>query len=158
MNLTQLWAGNDYVYYPMRGRNENFRSNGQRVRVIRTFKQKMYGNERDSGFAHVQYLNDDGTPKLSYADELIYGDVKARDIFSRWEEYEDERNHRAERVAKEAAEREQRAAAENAKKEELITTLVDKHNIPRTWITSITDFGIVLHRPTVEKELLNTDA
>lgn len=148
MNLNALWSGNDYAYFSMKGRGESYRSNAQRVRLIRCFKKKHYGNERESGYALVFYCDDEGN---IIRDQQEF-EVRARDIAMRWEEYADERDHRAANRARIEADAEAARTAETAKKEHLLNALEAK-GIPRAWVNSITDYDIRLNRYEVQRGL-----
>lgn len=148
MNLTALWSGNDYAYYSMRGRGETWRPGATRVRVLRAYKKREIGNERDSGYALVLRVEPDGSVN---PDAKEY-EVRARDIAMRWEEYEDERDHREANRARMEADREAAVAADNDKKERIIVVLEEK-GIKRNWINSITDYDIKLNRHVIEREL-----
>lgn len=186
MNLNQLWSGNDYAYFPNKGRGEVYRSNGVRVRIMRVYKRQLDGNTRESGFAEVLVLEDDGTPKQrrqwdSALSQYVEGDyimeVRARDIALRWDEYVDEREHReAERHKQEEERRERyaqmererlarleeerRLAEERAKKEEAqkeaIKTYLGTVGIPGTCVEAITPYEIRLNRTMIEAEMGNT--
>lgn len=157
MNLNQLWSGNDYALYEARGRNEEFRDNAQRVKVMRAFKQRLPGNDRESGFAEVQFLTDEGELDTNWRHPEGKGTVKARDIVMRWDEYVSEREHREAEVAERAQRREAERQRDNAQRQRLLDEL-EKHGIPRLWVSSITDYSINLTRATVEKELGLTNA
>lgn len=148
MNLTSLWSGNDYAYYNMRGRGETWRPGASRVRVIRVFKRKEYGNERDSGFAVVFFVSKDGTLDSNAKEQ----EVRARDIAMRWEEYEDERDHREANRARIEQELEAERIAKSSKNEQIIA-LLEKKGIDRNWITSITDHAVMINRHALERAL-----
>lgn len=164
MNLNQLWSGNDYAYYEMRGRGEQYRSNARRVKIIRGFQKRQYGNERLSGFAEVYFLHDDGTPiyiekwdsntkEYVVTDEPKRGEVRARDIAKHWDEYSDEREHReAERVERQRRQEEE-AAREAAMRTKILDAIVEKFGIPRDIVTSIDEYAVRISRPGLEKEL-----
>lgn len=149
MNLTALWSGNDYAYYNMRGKGEQWRPAAKRVRVLKAFKRREPGNDRDSGFALVLFVSEDGTLDPNAQER----EIRARDIAMRWEEYEDERDHREANRARMEADREAALAADNDRKEAILTALEAK-GIKRNWINSITDYDIKLNRHVVERELV----
>lgn len=153
MNLNQLWSGNDYAYYSMRGRGEVYRANAVRVRVVRAYQRRNWGNERLSGFAEVQFLNNDGTPRLNHKNEPKVEEVRARDIAMRWEEYEDERAHREAERERIQREYEERIQKEQEAKEALVDTVVQRYGIPREVITSIDSSSIRLSRVGLERAL-----
>lgn len=153
MNLNQLWSGNDYAYYEMRGRGEVYRSNAQRVRIIRVYQERRWGNERLSGYAEVYYLTDDGEQQLNYKQEPKRGEIRARDIAMRWEEYEDEREHREAERERINREFEAAQAAEQDAKTRLLDTMVEKYGIPREIITSIDNNTVRISRFGLERSL-----
>lgn len=153
MNLNQLWSGNDYAYYDMRGRGEVYRANARRVRVKRAYQKKQWGNERYSGFAEVAFLKDDGTPMLNHKDEPRVEEVRARDIAMLWEDYEDERAHRNAERERIQREREEAAAREQAANTTLLDCIVDRYKIPRELVTSIDNSSVRISRIGLEKEL-----
>lgn len=157
MNLNQLWAGNDYAHYEARGRNEAFRSNAQRVKIMRAYKKRLYGNDRESGFADVQFLTDDGEIDKNWRHPEGTGTVRARDIVMRWDEYENEREHRAQEVEERAKREEEARQLANQRRTALMDAL-EKAGIPRLWISSIDDYNIRLVRSEVERGLGLTDA
>lgn len=114
MNLNSLWSGTDYAwfYYKKRG-EEEYSDRGTRVRIIRAFKERLPGNSKDTGFADVIMIDDEG--------EIMYHDdgspktrkVRARDIGMRWEEYADERDRRRVERAKQEREWEEQRRKRN---------------------------------------------
>jgi hypothetical protein len=162
MNLNQLWSGNDYAYYEGRGRNESFRNSAQRVKILRAFKKQLPGNERESGFALVQFLDDEGELITNWRYPEGTGEVKARDIVMRWDEYANEREQHAVEAAERARiaeqERQERMRQHelaqqrvNERKEHILEGL-EKRGIPREWVT-INTYGIILDRSLVESGL-----
>lgn len=154
MNLGSLWSGNDYALFESKGRNEHYRDRAQRVRIIRTLQESDYGSKRARGMAEVTFLHDNGDPVKMYDGKDRVVKVRARDIAMRWEEYDDERIHRSERLAK--AQEEQRLAREvdTAKRVRIIDTLEKQYGIPRDWIT-VSEYSITMSRAMVERELLS---
>jgi hypothetical protein len=170
MNLNELWSGNDYAYYRNKGRGETFRLGAPRVKIIRTFKEQLLGNDRMSGFAEVLWCDDDGTPRTeeawddatsSYNDVDLVRKVRARDIAMRWEEYEDERDHylaakelrereHKERMEKARLEREERDRIERERRELLYNNVANTLGIPRAAIQHITDYNITLNRALID--------
>lgn len=160
MNLNELWSGNDYAWYPGRGKGETYRQSCYRVKIIRTYKKRLPDNERESGFAEVLYVDQDS----GEVEDHTTHDVRARDIAMRWEAYEELRAHRRaqqarmeqerreERERREAIRRE-KEAAENARREQIISRLQIRKGIPRDAINGITSDTIYLSRVRMEKEL-----
>lgn len=153
MNLNQLWSGNDYAYYDMRGRGEQYRPGAQRVRVIRAYQKRVYMNERMSGFAEVQFLTDDGEPILNYKSEPRIVEVRARDIAMRWEAYIDERDHREAERERLIQERAEEQAREQTAKTALVDAMAEKFGISRNLITSVDEYSVRINRPGLEREL-----
>lgn len=153
MNLNQLWSGNDYAYYDMRGRGEVYRSNAQRVRIIKVYQEKRWGNERLSGYAQVSFLNPDGSPQIDHKDEPRKGEVRARDIAMRWDEYEDERDHREAERERIQREREEAESAEQNARTLLLDKMVEVYKIPREIITSIDNSSVRISRLGLERSL-----
>jgi hypothetical protein len=123
MNLNSLWQGSDYAYYQSKGRGETYRRGALRVRVIRTFGEVLYGNTRETGFADVLLIDEEGEPKEDDYGRHITRKVKARDIAMLWEQYEEEhadreveRLEREARYAEERRERDERYAKLNAER------------------------------------------
>lgn len=113
MNLQSLWQGSDYSWWIHKGRGETIRMNGKRVKVVRTFSQRLPGNKKDTGYAVVILCEDDGEMKRNEDGTMKERNVKARDIAMRWEEYEDERDrHKAEQDERERERKERYARQE----------------------------------------------
>lgn len=164
MNLGDLWAGQDYAWYHQKGRGEVFRWNARRVKIIRVYKKRLSGNYRETGFAEVMMLEEDGTPKEAHDGTHITREVRARDIAMRWEQYADEKEHRQvirekeereyqERMARIEAERLEKERLENESKDRLRELLIDKYGLPEEVIGTISSTHIYLHRSLLEKEL-----
>lgn len=143
MNLNQIHSGEDYSHFTDRGRGENYRRlqfGVQRVKVIRTYSKREWGNQKDTGYVEVFMLDPEtGEFRLDSNGQPIIRSVKARHIVGMWEEYWDEHERREvlrkkqeeewerqreqrriEREAREAverAEREEREARERAERE-----------------------------------------
>jgi len=153
MNLGQLWAGSDYAYYDTRGRGEHYRSNARRVRIVRAYQKRAYGNERMSGFAKVYFLNDDGTNMKNWNGEDRIEEIRARDIAMHWDDYVDEREHRVAEAVRIEEERQERQAKEDEARTKLIDAIAEKLSIPRELITSVDSYQVRISRPGLEKEL-----
>lgn len=153
MNLQELWAGTDYAWYEDKGRGEKYRPYAKRVKVIRAFKQRIYGNQRESGFAEVMLLDDDGEPQLKQDGSHRTKEIRARDIAMRWEPYAEERAYREaqrEKMAREQEEAEQRETELKSRLRELLET---KYGLPSEAISSIGSSSIYLVRSWLEEEL-----
>lgn len=152
MNLNALWAGNDYALFESKGRNEHYRENARRVRIIRTFQVRDYDSERGRGMAEVTFLHDNGDPVMMYSGDERRGNVRARDIAMRWEEYEDERIHRKERQEQRLREARELQEKESAMRVKIMDYLETKYGVPRLWIT-VGEYTIGLSRNDVERAM-----
>lgn len=146
VNLGSIWSGNDYAVLEGRGRNEMFPMQARRVRAIRTFKRQEFGNERGTGYVECHFLTDEGEyrenpPRLR--------EVRARDFWSFWDEYEEERDRRRRRQMEIERERQERLARENADREAFLDK-VESKGLPRTCITYITDNSLSINRGDFE--------
>ena len=96
MNLNQIHEGEDYAEFDFRGRGENYRRSGvKRIKVIRTYSQREYGNTKDTGYAEGFLLdNETGEFRLNTEDQPRIIRVRARDVVCSWEEYADEHDRR----------------------------------------------------------------
>jgi len=143
MNLNQIHEGEDYAWISQRGRGENYRRSGfYRLKVIRTFSQREYGNTKDTGYAEGFDLEPEtGEFKLDLDGNPRIRSVRARDVVTLWEEYADEherkeiiykkqqeewerkyeerRKQRAEREEKERLVREERERIEREERERI---------------------------------------
>lgn len=154
MNLQELWSGNDYAHYPDRGRGEIYRSYAERVKVIRAFKERIPGNERETGYAEVMILdNETGEPKTKTDGSHKTRTVRARDIAMRWEAYAEERAHREAQRERLQREREERERIDNENKVKLREALQTKYQLPLEAIGTIGASSIYLNRYVLEKEL-----
>lgn len=131
MNLNQIHAGEDYAWLSERGRGENYRRYGfYRIKVIRTFSRREFGNQKETGYAEgFDVEPDTGEFKLDLNGQPRIRQVRARDVVTLWDEYADEHDRQeAERIKKEEEwqryyekrkrEREEREAKERAEREE----------------------------------------
>lgn len=149
MNASSLWAGTEYAWAEYRPRG-SFPIIAQKVKVIKVTKAKIYGNQNASTNVQVEVL----TGRYSGTTQV----VKARDIVNFWNEYVDERDHRAETARKEQEEREARRAKERedgqarAKKEaeenQLIAKALEEKGFMPVGIRSMSS-TIVLDRANV---------
>lgn len=154
MNLNELWAGMDYAYYEYKGRNEPYRPGVPRVKLIRGYKRREYGNKRESGYAEVMFLdNETGEPKTRTDGSHVVREVRARDIAMRWNEYEEERDHREAQRERLAQEQQDREAEESRMKSLITDKLVERYGIPRELIYNVTATGVHISRAALEKEL-----
>jgi hypothetical protein len=152
MNANQLWAGNDYAYADYRPKGVPFVHGGKRVRVIRVYQEKDYGSERARSMVHVLMLTDEGEPRKAYSGGDLEQKVRARDIFMRWDEYEDERTYRNEQAEKIEHERRQKEErAQNAKAR--LTDALEAKGIERTAISTVSDYAVTINRAVLESWL-----
>jgi hypothetical protein len=117
MKFQDLWAGEEYAWYEDKPR-DHIPSNAVRVKLIRAYKKRMYGNEKATGFAEVEILEG-----RRYHTPGRKVEVRVRDIIETWDEYDaimEERRKEAEERQKQAAiEREQNLAFDKQAKEYL---------------------------------------
>jgi len=108
-------------YYSTNGEEFSYAAMYQvfRVKIVSKTQRLEPGNKRMTGYAQVVYCdpetgdlleNDDGSHKL--------GEVRARDIATRWDEYWDDHEHREVEREREQAERERIQRERRAKYEE----------------------------------------
>jgi predicted ribosome quality control (RQC) complex YloA/Tae2 family protein len=172
MNANDLWAGTDYAWsnYLQKGVRWVPPRYTKRVRVVRVLKRQEYGNKNATSYAEVididpeteDWLNDGRTRE-----------VRARDIFMRWEEYADEsdrreveakrlekerqerwereRIEREQRLERERIEREAREAREARERAKLIAA-IKLLGLPEP--SSITDYTVSFDRRLLERRLL----
>lgn len=110
MNLTELWSGSDFAWYQNKGRNDHYRSNASRVRIVRVFKEFASSeNKKMTGYAEVLMVDDEtGEPKVHSNGNHITRQIRARDIAMRWDEYAELRAHREADAKKQRREYEER--------------------------------------------------
>lgn len=155
MNANDIWVGNDYAYKEFRGRGENWVPGASRVRALRTFKQRdYYASQRARTMVEVLFIDQDtNEPRTNWDGDPIKRSVRARDIFMRWEEYEEEKERRErerERINREAQAREE---AEQQAKVALIDKLERVAGMPRDVVTSVTPTVVYLNRSLLEEWL-----
>lgn len=153
MNANELWSGNDYAHTDNISRGAVFYENAHRVKVMRVYKiAPGYGETRQRTMVEVHMLKDDGTPRIMVSGDPMIKQVRARDIFARWDDYAAERKHRHENRERLAAQ----AAEEQANDERLRSAILDElekklnNGFNRLWITNITPSTIVLSRKHIE--------
>lgn len=137
MNLNQIYAGNDYAYCQFyRPKGAKFSKYSRRVRAVRAYKKREFGNQKATGYVEVLVLDQDG--EITNEDTKH---VRARDILSTWEEHEDfierkkieqEKYEREMRAMREAqAQRERDQAAVRLRELEEFNSLLNELSIPR---------------------------
>lgn len=112
MDAKSVWPGFDYAHTFDISRGVEYYKNANRVRAIAVYDKKLPGNNRATTFVKVQFLDPKTAEPVEkrapwdyqYANGIVE-DVRARELFMRWDEYEDETTHRN----KEQNEREERA-------------------------------------------------
>jgi hypothetical protein len=92
MNLVKIHNGEDYSWWEWMGRGEDFRFNGKRVKIIRTFKKQHFGNKKESGYCEVFILDEETGEFKTHNDEPVTREIRARDVAMLWDEYSDERD------------------------------------------------------------------
>lgn len=153
MNLQDLWSGNDYAWYEDKGRGEVYRSYAKRVKIIRTYKERIVGNTRETGYAEVMMLDDEGSPKEDSQGNHIVRSIRARDVAMRWDEYADLKAHREAQREKLAREQEERDRIEGEMKSKIRELLETKYGIPSEAIGTIAATTVYLNRYVLEREL-----
>jgi hypothetical protein len=152
MNANSIWSGNDYAYLANRGRGQSFGWSAERVRAIRVYPKYGYAAERATSMVECVVCTDDGEIKKSVAGTELIRDVRARDIISRWEDYEAERNYRKEQREKIERERQEKQAKEEQEKSRILEALETK-GIERSAVSTITDYGVTINRHVLESWL-----
>jgi hypothetical protein len=153
MNANQLWSGNDYAYSPNRGRGQSFIHGAERIRVIRTFQERDNDSRRARTMVEGLFIsNATGKPRKAYSGDDLKRNVRARDIFMRWDEYEDEERYRDEQAEKIEQERRERQQKDQDSKTRILEALEAK-GIERTAVSSINDYGITISRHVIESWL-----
>jgi hypothetical protein len=122
MNAQSILSGNDYAYHQYRKKGTPFQLGGIRVRALRVFKEKQFGNERDTAFVECFLVDDDGEIKTLANGDFRKINVRARDLSMNWDQYVAELEHRKEEELRRAEA--QRAEAELRNKR--ITSIKEK--------------------------------
>lgn len=152
MNANELWSGNHYAHTDNISRGKTFYPKANRVRVMRVFKERVFGSERSRTMVEVHLFKEDGTLRVMLSGEPMTKIVRARDIFMRWDEYVAERNHRRDKAEEIAQQEALQLEREEARKAALLDALETK-GIERLWVNSVTDNSIQLRRRDVEEWL-----
>lgn len=132
MDGKSVWVGFDYAHTFEISRGVEYYDLANRVTAIAVYDKQLGGNSRKTTFVRVQFRDTEtGEPidKYGYRPDGTRGlvdEVRARDLFMRWDEYEDETAHRnKERIEREAQlsakrlEREAAWAAQRAERERI---------------------------------------
>jgi hypothetical protein len=146
LNLTKLNSGGDFAHHVWRG-NKRYVERADRVRVVRTFQKMEGGNTSGTGYAEVLYMSEDGS-------DFIHGpgvtrEVRARDIFMTWDEYEAERAVRSRQKREREHEARLRLAARQQKEAAIRDGLTEKGLTPR----SINIYTVEFDRSEIERWL-----
>lgn len=153
MNAQDIWAGHDYAYVANKGRGVLWYENAERVQVRRLSKKKdYYASERARTMVEVVFLTNDGEPRKYYSGDPMVREIRARDIFMRWEEYEEEQERRH-RQAKQIAEQQARERAAAEQRKLVLLEALENKGIDRNLVTSIDDYRVCLHRNQLERWL-----
>lgn len=149
MNANQLWAGSDYAHSTYLRRGDRWTENASRVRVVKVRQVRGFGAQKASTVVDVWFVDEE-------TEDILYDgntrEVRARDIFMRWEEYADERDRRRsvreQRLVQEAKER-----AEVARKRDELYERLEKVGFRREGIVSVYDEYISINRAELERWL-----
>lgn len=138
MNAQDLWSGYDYAHAKF-GATKGVRYHPprevERVRIVRVYKKRLYGNERMSSFAEVVRCDPESGDYLNGAVPI---EISARNIFMRWDDYWDETERRRLEQERQNAERERERLARQTV-EEKVKELIAKAGLPKPYeITSYT--------------------
>lgn len=128
MDAKSVWPGFDYAHtqYPSRG--VEYYAHASRVKAIITFDKVLPGNTKVTTFVKVIRLTDEGEPRTrkvwdeatsQYETVEYIDEVRARELFMRWDEYEDETESRNQQKAAEQLERERLQAEREKERQEL---------------------------------------
>lgn len=155
MNANELWSGNDYAHTDNISRGAVFYENAHRVKVYRVYKvEPSWGETRSRTMVEVHMLHDDGTPRNMVNGDPVLRQVRARDIFARWEDYEAERRHRHENRERLAAQAAEQQAEDERKRSAILDGLESRfEGFNRLWVTSMGSTQIVLSRNDIEEWL-----
>ncbi len=111
MQANEIWPGSDYAYVQNISRGVSFYPSAVRVKVIHVFKEKQnYGSERATTMVEVFMLRENGDHIKDYNGNDMVRNVRARNLYARWEEHATEKKLYDERAAVEKAERDARYA------------------------------------------------
>jgi len=160
MNANEIWSGNDYAHTDYISRGVNFYENAHRVKAMRVYKEMpRYSSERATTMVEVMMLDvETGEPRTGSNGEPYMRNVRARDIFMRWDEYAREKKNRIEKAEQRAREARELKEAEEARKEALLVAFETKlgmRGFNRLMVRSINDYAITLDRSMVEEWLLS---
>lgn len=155
MNAGDLWPGNDYAYYRYIG-HDKYHSQAKRVRVVRVTKRTEGYNSKATTYVDVWMIDEETEEPINDNETR---EVRARDIFARWEDFQDERDRlqaekqrqmreQEERYARQRQEQEERVAREQAQRDRLLNAL-EARGIKRKTIT-IGAYRVEINREELE--------
>lgn len=108
MNATDLYSGQDYAYVDYISRGIPFYPNAKRGKVLRVFKKREWGKERDTTYVELLCQDEDGTFRTNHDGSDRTVEVRARDIYARWDEHQEQLDLYRARKAREEAEWQER--------------------------------------------------
>ena len=112
MNSQSIWSGHEYAYYQNRPKGVTFSRHGvQKVKALKVTKVRLSGNTRYTSMVLAEFP--DGSER----------NIKARDILSFWDDYEDQLHVVMQREAEQEAEREAMKVAKLARENKCIALL-----------------------------------
>lgn len=152
MNANSIWSGNDYAYLSGRGRGETFGWHAERIRVIRVYPHYGYASERATSMVECVALTHEGEEKKAHDGSDLIRNVRARDVISRWEDYESELTYRKEQREKIEREREEKSRLEQEGKNKILDALESK-GIERGAVSTITPYSVTINRSTLDRWL-----
>lgn len=101
MDAKSVWPGYEYAHTWNPGRGVEYYRNANRILAVAVFDKKLPGNNKATTFVKVQFLHPEtGEPiqvRAPWNYDYGYGildEVRARELFMRWDEYVDETEHR----------------------------------------------------------------
>lgn len=115
MDAKSVWPGFDYAHIQYPSRGVEYYAGADRVKAIAVFDRVEAGNTKKTTYVKVIRLTNDGEPrtKQEWNDETsqyhaveFIDEVRARELFMRWDEYEDETETRNQQKATEQLEKE----------------------------------------------------
>lgn len=144
MDANSIWSGFEYARTQWPSRGVEYYAHADRIKVIIVYKRREPGNQRDTAYAKVTFLDTEtGEPRQKsvydtktgmYVNEDDIREVRAREIFMRWDEYEDETEHRKQQMEqeeKERAERYEKQRQERRDREEAERIRYEQENAER---------------------------
>jgi len=132
MKASEVWQGSEYAFVEWISRGVSFYPSAQRVQALRIFKEKpRYSSERATTMVEVRFLNNEtGEPRTRTDGSEYHREVRARDLYARWEEHATEKKIRDERQAEEDA-RYQRIREEREREREVLRQQAERERNER---------------------------